>query len=656
VKRERIIFFQLITGIFFLFFANIYPKEDVEIVIQTGHSGDVNSVAISVDGQTIVSGSWDNTVRLWDKETGKEIRRLKGHTSWITSVAISPDGKTIVSGSMDNTVRLWDKETGKEIRRLQGHTGPVTSVAISVDGQTIVSGSMDNTVRLWDKKTGREIRRLQGHSGEVFSVAISPDGETIVSGSSDGEIKIWDSKKGKLFATLIAFTDGEWVTYTPDNYYISSPKGDKYISFRVGNKLYSFEQYSEIYKKEEVVARLLKGEDIDNILAELQMEKVDITQIPAPVVVINYFEIGEDLIKPENQTVNSSHINIAATAVERKLGIGKVVIQLNDRIIAEKKELNVKEYRIVEPVTLREKSNRIKITAYSTKDVKGYSKEINLIYKEELLKGKSLPELVRYFFGKSRSWAVVIGINDYSKAKNGFKYLPYAVNDAKAVKNYLIKSLGFSEEKIFTLYNGDASKRAIEQLLGETLPKNVDEKDRVVVYFSGHGEQEVGKRGKKFGYLIPIDGKKESLYSSCISMNQLGFFSERIPAKQVLFILYSCFSGIAGVVHKKGEIPKETRKQIESFIKSEGRQIMTAGGADDTAEMSKKWNNHSVYTFYLLKGLRGAADYNSDEVISIRELQVYLDSTVPKEAKQTPQLFNLNNSEGQFVFYREGDK
>ena len=138
-------------------------------------------------------------------------------------------------------------------------------------------------------------------------------------------------------------------------------------------------------------------------------------------------------------------------------------------------------------------------------------------------------------------------------------------------------------------------------------------------------------------------------------MNQLQYFSEKIPAKQMLFILDSCFSGIAGVVHKKGKIPNETRKQVEAFIKSDGRQIMTAGGADDTAEMSKEWNNHSVYTHYLLKGLRGAADYNKDKVISTRELQVYLDSTVPKEAKQTPQLFNLNNSEGQFVFYREGE-
>ena len=81
---------------------------------------------------------------------------------------------------------------------------------------------------------------------------------------------------------------------------------------------------------------------------------------------------------------------------------------------------------------------------------------------------------------------------------------------------------------------------------------------------------------------------------------------------------------------------------------------MTAGTSEQTVVMSQKWDKHSVYTYYLLEGLKGAADYNGDEVISARELQVYLDTVVPKEAKQTPQLHYLGSSEGQFVFYQEG--
>ena len=109
VKREPLGFLIIISGIFLISIGIVYPKDDVEIVIQTGHSEAVTSVAISPDGQTIVSGSDDHTVRIWDKKTGMEIRRLQGHTGSVKSVAISADGQTIVSGSDDYTIILWDK-------------------------------------------------------------------------------------------------------------------------------------------------------------------------------------------------------------------------------------------------------------------------------------------------------------------------------------------------------------------------------------------------------------------------------------------------------------------------------------------------------------------------------------------------------------------
>jgi WD40 repeat protein len=97
----------------------------------------------------------------------------------VKSVAFSPDGSQIVSGSSDNTVRLWDAQTGKEIAELDGHTGPVWSVAFSPDGSQIVSGSSDDTVRLWDAHTSKEIAELEGHTGTVNSVAFSLDGATV---------------------------------------------------------------------------------------------------------------------------------------------------------------------------------------------------------------------------------------------------------------------------------------------------------------------------------------------------------------------------------------------------------------------------------------------------------------------------------------------
>ncbi|MCA2812162.1 MAG: WD40 repeat domain-containing protein, partial [Microcystis sp. M090S1] len=105
-----------------------------------------------------------------------ERNRLEGHDSAVTSVNFSPDGKTLVSGSDDKTIKLWNVETGKEIRTLKGHDSTVISVNFSSDGKTLVSGSADKTIKLWNVETGKEIRTLRGHDELVTSVNFSPDG------------------------------------------------------------------------------------------------------------------------------------------------------------------------------------------------------------------------------------------------------------------------------------------------------------------------------------------------------------------------------------------------------------------------------------------------------------------------------------------------
>ncbi|KAG9103653.1 hypothetical protein FRC07_009949, partial [Ceratobasidium sp. 392] len=118
-------------------------------------------VAYSPNGLHLVSGSYDETVRIWDARTGEQLRQpLQGHTGRVLSVAYSPDGAYIVSGSSDNTVCIWDARTGEQVRHpLQGHTNSVRSVAYSPDGAYIVSGSSDNTVCIWDARTGEQARQ-----------------------------------------------------------------------------------------------------------------------------------------------------------------------------------------------------------------------------------------------------------------------------------------------------------------------------------------------------------------------------------------------------------------------------------------------------------------------------------------------------------------
>jgi WD40 repeat protein len=170
-----------------LFWSALKDKAIQHIVY---HKDNVASVAISADNSFIVTGSHDNTVRVWDISTGKCRAILTGHTGPITSVAISADNSFIVTGSGDNTARVWDAPTGKCTATLTGHNRWVLSVAISTDNNFIVTGSKDNTARVWDVKTGQCIATLAGHTREVTLVAISSDSSFIVTGSWDNTVQV----------------------------------------------------------------------------------------------------------------------------------------------------------------------------------------------------------------------------------------------------------------------------------------------------------------------------------------------------------------------------------------------------------------------------------------------------------------------------------
>jgi WD40 repeat protein len=140
------------------------PGWQTGATILEGHAGSVRSVAFSSEGSRIVSGSGDETVRIWDAVSSAVLHTLQGHTNNVTSVVFSSDGSRIVSGSDDATVRIWDAVSGAVLHTLQGHTSYVTSVAFSSDGSRIVSGSGDKTVRIWDAVSGAVLHILGGYN------------------------------------------------------------------------------------------------------------------------------------------------------------------------------------------------------------------------------------------------------------------------------------------------------------------------------------------------------------------------------------------------------------------------------------------------------------------------------------------------------------
>ena len=200
-----------------------------EILTLSGHTKALSSVSFSDDGKTLASGSIDNTIKLWNVETGAEIRTLTGHIDSVSSVSFSGDGKTLASGSDDNTIKLWNVETGVEICTLSGHTGSVNSVSFSGDGKTLASGSggVDNTIKLWNVETEVEICTLSGHTSFVDSVSFRGDGKTLASGSRDNAIKLWNVETGVEICTLSGHTGSvNSVSFSGDDKTLASGSAD----------------------------------------------------------------------------------------------------------------------------------------------------------------------------------------------------------------------------------------------------------------------------------------------------------------------------------------------------------------------------------------------------------------------------------------------
>ena len=188
------------------------------------------SVAYRPDGRRIVATLGDMTIKIWDAESGDLIRTLQGHNSYVESAAYSPDGRRIVSASYDNTVNIWDAKSGDLIRSLQSHDNDVRSAAYRTDGRRIVSASFDKTVKIWDAEGGTVIRTLQGHDSGVESAAYRPDGRRVVSASMDNTVKIWDAETGDLIRTLQGHDSGvESAAYSPSGRRIVSASYDNTI-------------------------------------------------------------------------------------------------------------------------------------------------------------------------------------------------------------------------------------------------------------------------------------------------------------------------------------------------------------------------------------------------------------------------------------------
>jgi WD40 repeat protein len=269
----------VVAALCVLFAGDDVPVENGTISMN-GHDGLVETVGFSPDGETLVSSSWDKSIRLWDAggspaTLGRELACLPteaetyaatvspdggtvasaglgGLTLWnwrdlesfpkvkvqfgpSRSLAFSPDGQTLAIGGFDHKIRLWEPKTDQVRSVLSGHRDVVRSLVFVPDGSMIISLSFDGALKFWDVRTDREIDRLEGLGQGIHAFRLSPDGSLIALsrlGRRERQIEIWDLAANRIKSTCEGHdADVHTLVFSPDGRTLASAGGDQSIRF-----------------------------------------------------------------------------------------------------------------------------------------------------------------------------------------------------------------------------------------------------------------------------------------------------------------------------------------------------------------------------------------------------------------------------------------
>jgi WD40 repeat protein/serine/threonine protein kinase len=197
-----------------------------------GHNDAVTCVACSATGKLLVSGSEDNTVKIWDSETTQCVRLFEGHQNTITCVLLTDDERYAVSAAQDRTIRIWDIPRDGCAGVLEGHRDSVQSIAFCAERQRLLSAGLDGALRLWDFGKRVCVDTMEGHRTALEACALSSDGALAVSGGNDRVVMMWDISRCRQIGTMEGHTDAvSALAISPDGGRVLSGSHDRTLRY-----------------------------------------------------------------------------------------------------------------------------------------------------------------------------------------------------------------------------------------------------------------------------------------------------------------------------------------------------------------------------------------------------------------------------------------
>jgi uncharacterized caspase-like protein len=343
---------------------------------------------------------------------------------------------------------------------------------------------------------------------------------------------------------------------------------------------------------------------------------------------------------PEDRSRVSEESSVVAALVTSSKGVAKVTVALNGTQVHQQSDkAPPRSIAVSAPVTFREGANAIVVTA--TEPDGTVKQELRtVIYdkpKPVAATPAAPPPPVK---AGSDRWAVVIGVGRYQSTD--IPSLRYSVSDAEALYEVLIGPGGFRKEHVLLLTDKSEKPptlRNIKWALGTFLARSAKKDDTVVIFFAGHGAPEVDQRGvERDGlakYLIPADADPDDLYSTALPMDEMQTIFSRVEAERMVVFLDACYSGAAGgrtFSSKRTRATNVDDQFLERLTRSKGRAIITASRTSEVSiELAEL--GHGIFTYYLVEGLKGAADLNKDGIVTVQELYEYLEQQVATKSR-----------------------
>jgi len=585
--------------------------------------GAVAPVAISADGQYILTGGDDGTVALSDFRTGQLVKSTKAAKSKrpIAAVDFSPDGKRAAADDFNGGIRIWDVPSFSSVHHIENahscaisDTIKISNVMFSPDGKFVLSlGLCDGIIKIWDVETGALSRSVEAHSCNYMIVGahgleFSKDGKYLISGG-DSSTRIWDYATGEEIATLLRFEDGEWLVMTPNGYYNASEKGDQYLNVTVGGQPYSIAQLRESFYRPDLVKVALSGGSLKEF-----RRIAEIKQPPTVAIVDTPASIG------------TLETTVTVKVTDAGGGIGDVRLYLNGSAVVLDSSRGitltptagtgavVKRYT----VKLAQGTNSIRAIAFNADNSMQSSDATCQIV--STYKAPTRPSL----------HALVIGVNQY---KNPKLQLNYAVADAQLFADTLQQAATplFEQVKVTCLLTREeTTQENILQTLRSYRELNPD--DLFVFYVASHGTVDDGEY-----FLLSSNVGSTStakLKTDAISQHALKEIVANIPATKKLIVIDTCSAGHLGDAIQTAMLTRGMSEDtaIKVLSRAVGSTILSA--STSVQEALEGYQGHGLFTYVLTDGLKGKADKGRTGFVKTTELADYVDNEVPLLAER----------------------